>query len=162
MAERDGCKIRLAARSAADAFEKLPPSTRISLESIQSFISDIRGRPIRVVEFADLVNDTVCGLWLVTDETDIILHAPSSSPLYAQQIILHELAHMILRHDQGPAIVASASLLPEMPNTTVKRMLAREHFDDDTELAAEILADLLASSIRTSTAPRTAFSRVFG
>ena len=48
------------------------------------------------------------------------------------------------------------------PGHMVSRVLARSSFVNDMEIAAETLADLLASAIRRSTAEPRSFEQVFG
>lgn len=85
------------------------------------------------------------------DSTEIILHAPSPSALHRQQFVLHELGHMVLRHDE---IVVSSnyaeSLFPNLSGEKVSRILGRSDFLDHIEAAAETLADLFAAAIRNS------------
>ncbi len=144
------------------AMNDLGLGERLSVASIAQAVESRRGRPLRVVELGALANDDVCGVWLVTDREDIVLHAPSDSALYTQQFVLHELAHMILRHDVVAVPASGADvLLPDLPIATVRRVLTRNRFDDETEVAAEVLADLLAGSLRSSRGARSSFSRVF-
>ena len=104
----------------------------------------------------------VCGLRLSTDDVEIILHAVSPSGLHRQQFVLHELGHMVLRHDE---LVVPADyigvLFPNLPAGLVSRVLARSSFTDDLEAAAESLADLFAAAIRNSAREPRSFEKVF-
>jgi hypothetical protein len=162
MSNLDPIAVARAARLATVAMREMRFSGAITVAEIARLVEERRGRPLRVVELNALANDDVCGVWLVTEREDIVLHAPSESPLYIQQFVLHELAHMILGHDRLAAPPRAAQiLLPDLPVSTVHRMLTRSRFDDEMEVEAEILADLLAGAIRSGEA-RSSFLRVFG
>jgi hypothetical protein len=136
----------------------------ITLDELVTRIQAARGRPLRIEELAELAeNDSaLCGLWLATDDADIILHAPSESVLHREQFILHELAHMLLMHDRVDRTggYVTASVLPGFENTTIIKALGRDRISDQYELAAERLADVLATHIRRR--PESKFSEIFG
>lgn len=114
-------------------------------------VEDDRGKKIVIQPANTLGGDQVSGLWLSTPDTELILHAETGSAIHSQQIILHELAHMILGHDKlmknGDF---SRSLLPDLDSDLVVKALARCEHLDDVEVAAETLADMLASKLSTS------------
>ena len=85
------------ARAAADQLNLLEP---VSLRSIQSHLETANGRKIVIKPMGSTPTDKVCGLWFGLDTMDLIFHAPAASEVHRQQIILHEFAHMILRHEQ--------------------------------------------------------------
>jgi hypothetical protein len=153
--------VSRATKIAESAFDRLDLSADISVESIKRLVESQRGRPIRIAQLDSLAHDEVCGLWLVTDDADLVLHAPSSSRLYTQQVVLHELAHMILEHDTVTPEFGWEALLPDIPLATIRRGFARSHFDNEFELSAEVLADLLAGAIRRTATNRPSFMRVF-
>lgn len=126
-------------------------------------MESIRNRPI-TIDVADGLNgSTVCGLWLSTDKKEIILHAATPSGLHRQQFVLHELGHMVLRHDEVGVPKDYASILfPNIPEAMVRRVLMRSSFVDRLEAAAETLADLFAAAIRDSTLEPRSFESVFG
>ena len=105
--------------------------------------------------------DGLFGIWLNTGFGDYILHAPTASELHRRQIVLHELAHMILGHDLATGQTSAAALFPDLPEEAVLRTLARGHTDNAMEREAEALADLLASSLRHNRR-HSSFVRVFG
>lgn len=88
------------ARCAAEGFLALNLPSRLSLERLISIVENLRHRRIEVDVFESLNGGSVCGLWLSTDSAEIILHAPTPSAVHRQQFILHELGHMVLRHDE--------------------------------------------------------------
>ncbi|MHA7299373.1 hypothetical protein [Pseudarthrobacter sp. MDT1-22] len=151
------------ADSAAQAFSSLRLPTHLTLERLVSVVESIRNRPI-TIDVADGLNgSTVCGLWLSTDSKEIILHAATPSALHRQQFVLHELSHMVLRHDElGIPKDYASVLFPNIPEAMVRRVLTRSSFVDRLEAAAETLADLFAAAIRDSTLEPRSFERVFG
>lgn len=151
------------AQVAAEAFQALPLPSHLTLSGLIAIVAARRRRRIEI-EATTILNGTeVCGLWLSTDSREIILHAVTDSVLHRQQFILHELGHMILRHDElGISAEYAASLFPNLNGEMVSRALARSSFVDDMETAAETLADLLAAAIRDSTLEPKSFEQVFG
>ncbi|MET4538347.1 hypothetical protein ABIE37_000102 [Arthrobacter bambusae] len=150
------------AERAASAFDSLELPTHLSLERLVKVVEGVRHRPIQIEAAGALNGGSICGLWLSTDEVEIILHAISPSGLHRQQFVLHELGHMVLRHDE---LVVPADyievLFPNLPVGLVSRVLARSGFTDDLEAAAESLADLFAAAIRNSDREPRSFERVF-
>ncbi|MFF1880564.1 hypothetical protein ACFVVC_03730 [Pseudarthrobacter sp. NPDC058196] len=151
------------ARVAAAAFQALWLPRHLTLEKLIAIVAARRRRPIEIEATTVLNGTEVCGLWLSTDSREIILHAVTDSVLHRQQFVLHELGHMILRHDElGISAEYAASLFPNLNGEMVSRALARSSFVDDMEAAAETLADLLAAAIRESSLEPKSFEQVFG
>ncbi|MCU1531582.1 MAG: hypothetical protein JWO49_1153 [Arthrobacter sp.] len=136
------------AQAAEDHLNLLEP---VTLRSIHSHLEASRDRRIVIKPINNTPTDKVCGLWFGLDDMDLILHAQAASEVHRQQIILHEFAHMILRHDQDVmphdySKVFFPDLDPEMVITALKRC----DFLDEFEVTAELLADRLASRIYRS------------
>lgn len=150
------------AERAASAFDSLALPAHLNLERLVGVVESVRHRPIQIEAARALNGGSVCGLWLSKDDVEIILHAVSPSGLHRQQFVLHELGHMVLRHDE---LVVQADyievLFPNLPVGLVSRVLARSSFTDDLEAAAESLADLFAGAIRNSAREPRSFERVF-
>jgi len=147
---------------AASAFDSLSLPTHLNLERLVEVVERVRHRPIQIEAAGALNGGSICGLWLSTDDVEIILHAVSPSGLHRQQFVLHELGHMVLRHDElvVPADYVEV-LFPNLPVGLVTRVLARSSFTDDLEASAESLADLFAAAIRNSAREPRSFERVF-
>lgn len=138
----------------------LPES--FTVDDIVSAIEHHRDTTIKIIEFPEIKpEDGLFGIWLNTTFGDYVLHAPAPSELHRQQIILHELAHMILGHDLAVEQSNTAALFPDLPESAVVRTLARGHDDNKLERDAETLADRLAHSLRRN-AQQSSFTRVFG
>lgn len=151
------------ASSAAEGFRALKLPSRLSLDRLISIIEKARGRRIEIDVCESLNSGTVCGLWLSTNSREIILHAPTPSALHRQQFILHELGHMVLRHDEAVVSANYAeTLFPNLSGEKVSRILGRSDFLDHIEAAAETLADLFAAAIRDSSIEPRSFERILG
>lgn len=132
------------------------------LDELIAAVERSRSTGIEIVEFPGIYpEDGLFGIWLNTGFGDYILHAPSPSELHRRQIVLHELAHMILGHDLATGQSSAVALFPDLPESAVLRALARGHTDNAMEREAEALADLLASSLRRNRR-HSSFVRVFG
>lgn len=157
-----------AARQRAQAAEaELSLRDPITLDSIQRYLEKNRKRPIVINTIDGPLTDKVCGLWFGLDDVDLILHARADSEMHRQQIVLHEFAHMILRHDQEVLSHDYAShFFPDLDPDRVVTALKRTDFMDEIEVVAELLADRLASLIRrsqfTSAGQPANFGAVFG
>ena len=141
-----------AARARAQkAEETLELNEPVSLRSTQQHLERLRGRKIVIQPMDGMPTDKVCGLWFGLDHMDLILHAPAASEVHRQQIVLHEFAHMILRHEQEvlPSEYAR-SFFPDLDPDRVVTALKRTDFLDEFEVTAELLADRLAARIRRS------------
>ena len=138
----------------------LPDS--FTLDDIVSAIEQRRDTTIKIIEFPEIKpEDGLFGIWLNTKFGDYVLHAPAPSELHRQQIILHELAHMILDHDLAVGHSSASKLFPDLPENAVIRTLARGHDDSQLERDAESLADRLAYLLRRN-AQQSSFAKVFG
>jgi hypothetical protein len=139
----------------------------VSLQSTHRHLEHVRGRKILIQPMDGTPTDKVCGLWFGLDDMDLILHAPAASGMHRQQIVLHEFAHMILRHEQEflPADHAR-TFFPDLDPERVITALKRSDFLDELEVIAELLADRLAARIRVSQRRRAGqpgnFGSVFG
>jgi hypothetical protein len=138
-------------KSAYEAFRSLGLPAHMTLDELIDWITARRQRRIIVIETALLAGKSICGLWVPKDKIDVIYHARTSGPLHRQQMILHELSHMVLGHDSNPATAErGVSVFKEISGEVVQRALARGDFRSDAEVTAEYLADYLASPLRRS------------
>ena len=139
---------RARARTAEEGLRLQEP---VSMSSIQTHLETASGRPIVIRPIDNTPTDKVCGLWFGMDGLDLILHAKAASEVHRQQIVLHEFAHMILRHEQEVLSHDYAQVFfPDLDPERVVSALKRTDFADELEVTAELLADRLASRIRRS------------
>ena len=156
-----------AARAKAqEAEESLNLPDPVSVESIHRHLEELRSRVIIIMPMPGAPTDKVCGLWFGRGNKDVILHAPGASTVHRQQIILHEFAHMILRHEQEVVSAEYAqTFFGDVEGDSVVLALKRSDFMNEFEITAEILADRLAARIRKAQQPPQQpgnFGEVFG
>jgi hypothetical protein len=116
-----------------------------------------RGRPLLRRPVPGLSAGAPCGLWVGTDQADHVFYDPGTSPLHAEHIVLHELAHILSAHtlsDDG----SLARLFPDLDPATVSRMLGRVAYTTAQEREAEMMASLIRG--RSARPPHTTLGRV--
>lgn len=133
-------------------------------------ISAMRTRPIHLVpvDTAALV-DSPCGLWLRRENDDLLLYAEGTSDYHIDQIVCHEVGHMVLGHSQMLSYGADrddtaelcGSLLPDLDPETVEAVLARGEFADDQEDEAERFASTLMVAAAEAAEARSMLRSVF-
>lgn len=134
---------------ARKAFERLHLPPQLTLESLIGHVETLRSKPMKIIETATLSGKKICGLWVPREHLDLIYHSPTRGRLHRQQMILHEVSHMILRHDEvRGANWQGISMFREISGEVVEKALARGDFHSELEVMAEHLADLLAGAIR--------------
>ncbi|PYI65722.1 hypothetical protein CVV68_16905 [Arthrobacter livingstonensis] len=106
-------------------------------------------------------------MWFAFEDRDLIAHAPTRSPLHRQQVVLHEFGHLILDDNiKTLHVETSLALIPNVDRSAIHHVLHRRSFTDPGELAAELLADRLATRIMQGTqrlaSEHLAFAEVFG
>jgi hypothetical protein len=115
-------------------------------------VAQMRGRAIKLIptDTAALV-DSPCGLWLARDDDDLILHEIGTSDYHIDQIVGHEIGHILLGHGQNLACGADMAresdlcrqFLPDIDPKTVRAVLGRTNYANDQEHDAELFASML-------------------
>lgn len=115
-------------------------------------LSEQRGRPIRLIptDTATLA-DGPCGLWLARDHDDLILHEAGTSDYHIDQIVCHEIGHLLLGHgrirtfgsDRHYEIDLCREILPDIDPASVNAVLGRSTYANDQERDAEMFASIL-------------------
>lgn len=146
---RRRCQERLADVSIPDPFD---------VDQLAEQVAHRRGRPLSVHALpAGMPQDMPCGFWISTLTDDLVFIEPGTTPFHREQIIVHELAHMICGHVGPPAAshsYAAHALAPHVDPATVHLMLGRTSYTTDQEQEAETVATLILSQARRSpTAP---------
>ncbi|RIS79110.1 regulator [Mycobacteroides abscessus] len=112
-------------------------------------VEQLRGRRITLLPVdATLLAGSACGLWLVREHDDVVLYQDGTSQLHADQIILHELGHMLLGHDKNAKTDTAqmvSALTPNLNPATVKAALGRSAYNTAAEHDAELFASLILS-----------------
>lgn len=115
-------------------------------------VAEMRGRPISLIptETAALAGSP-CGLWLTRDDDDLILHEIGTSEYHIDQIVCHEIGHMMLGHgrtrafdsDRDREVEMCQKVLPDIDPAAVNAVLGRTDFASDQERDAEMFASVL-------------------
>ncbi len=116
-----------------------------------------RGRRLLRRPVPGLSAGAPCGLWIGTDRADHVFYDPGTSPLHAEHIVLHELAHILSEHTLGQD-GSLAQLFPDLDPATVSRMLGRVAYTNAQEREAEMMASLIRG--RSARPPHTTLGRV--
>lgn len=115
-------------------------------------LAQVRGRPIKLIptDTAELT-ESPCGLWLACADEDLILHETGTSDYHIDQIVCHELGHMLLDHGRGanPGLITAHErklcehLLPDIDPASIRAILGRTTYADDQERDAEMFANMI-------------------
>ncbi|MFF5081646.1 hypothetical protein ACFY36_31745 [Actinoplanes sp. NPDC000266] len=144
---RRRCESRLRGVRVPDPFD---------LDTFCAEVAERRGRPLIRRPVPGLSADAPCGLWIGTPEADHVFYDPGTSPLHAEHIVLHELAHILSGHSGADGSLAR--LFPDLDPATVGRVLGRAAYSDAQEREAEMMASLIRG--RSPRPPRTTLGRV--
>lgn len=133
---------------------------RLSLRQTIEAVGSIVGRHIEIVEWLPLARSKTTGAWLAFNEHDEILVAPSGSWVHHCQIVLHELAHMLMVHAGIEPLGETITF--QVPGRAVGKLRAcRGMRAAAVELAAEHIADRLLVSSAVPDGAET-FAKEFG
>lgn len=131
----------------------MPVPEPFDLAQFQAEISHARGRPLHLHQVAPNPGaGAPCGMWLATAEADHIFYVPGSSELHRQNIILHEIGHMLWEHELAGNTNAVAALLPDLDPAMVARALLRTSYSTPQEQEAEMMAAVVLERSGWSTA----------
>ena len=143
---------RTAERRCAAIAAELDIPQPFDFDEFLAMVETRRGKKIHLHPFRS-GQGLPCGLWIGTDSADHVFHEEGTSGWHQMQIIMHELAHMLLGHEGTGAWDSMARLLaPDVSPTLVRLVLGRAAYDTIEERQAEILASLILA--RAVPAPR--------
>ena len=137
------------------AMRELTIPVPFDLTAFIAALAERRGKRIELVPVR-LGSGVPCGALVSTDEAEYLCYAADTTPLHAEHIVLHELAHILSGHSGGDG--ALARLFPDLDPATVSRVLGRVSYTTEQEREAEMMASLIRG--RSSRAPRTTFGQV--
>ena len=105
-------------RAALNAIDELIP-VPWDLQLLVERIAEQRGRPIRLLA-TEFPGGDVSGLWLPTDDADLICYDRDASPAVREQTIGHELGHLLMNHQledrsAGPAVARQLAAVAISP-----------------------------------------------
>ncbi|MGR4879952.1 ImmA/IrrE family metallo-endopeptidase [Streptomyces sp. LARHCF249] len=129
---------------------RLPPGEKLTIGELCDYVGTLRGRQVHIVTLA-LPSTGPHGLWVSTATRDYIFAEERLVPVHQQQVILHELGHVVCDHDASPVMTRDASrlLMPSLDPALVRRVMGREHGDSEAELEAELVGSLIGGLIST-------------
>lgn len=126
---------------------QLPVAAPFDRTAFIRTVEQLRGRRITLLPVeATVLAGSACGLWLVREHDDVVLYQDGTSQLHADQIILHELGHMLLGHDKNAKTDTAqmvSALTPNLDPGTVKAALGRSAYNTTAERDAEMFASLI-------------------
>jgi len=135
----DDYEIERAIRRACEA--RLPDLSLPIPFHLDTFIAQIaarRGRPIK--RYGLPLGGGLPGMWIETRDQDLIYHDNQTSSPHQEQIILHEIGHIVLGH-QGLCLTATRPL-GDLTLTEL-HALHDASYTWEEEYAAETLATLI-------------------
>lgn len=127
-----------------------------------------RGRPIQLLAVdAGALADSPCGMWVSTDDCDWICHESGTTEYHIDQIVAHEIGHMMLGHSNAPQFDDARGIewcrrfLPSLDPSTVQEIFGRTNHSTNEERDAEMFAHLLMVGTAESANPSTVSSAFF-
>jgi Zn-dependent peptidase ImmA (M78 family) len=112
--------------------------------------AELRGRPITLVPTDTVsLSGSPCGLWIARDDDDLIFHEASTSEYHIDQIVCHEIGHMVLGHDRLQPLVSEdgmdlcRAVMPDIGANSVRAVLGRSDFTPEFERDAERFASIV-------------------
>lgn len=130
-------------------------------------IAAMRDRPIRLVPTdTAALGGGPCGLWLESDDEDVILHDAGTSDYHVDQIVCHEIGHILLGHGHSadaepPAFDRLSELLPDFDASAVRAILGRTDFGADQERDAEMFASMIMIAAAEGATKKSVMRSVF-
>lgn len=116
-------------------------------------VAELRGRPITLIPVGLLgLSESPCGLWLVREHDDVIIHEDKTSDFHIDQIVCHEIGHMLLGHDRAEGSGTDAleqlfrTVLPDLDPAKVRAVLGRSDYESEMERDAELFASMIMVS----------------
>jgi hypothetical protein len=117
-------------------------------------VSKRRGRPIRLRPLTQA--GLPCGMYVALPDEDHIFYSSQTPLLHQEQIILHELGHMLCGHQATSLGVLTKEtisvLLPDLDPDMVDMFLGRtrRNYSSPDEREAEIIASLILQQAKSA------------
>jgi hypothetical protein len=105
-------------------------------------LAERRGRPIHLVAMGA---SPLSGAWLALPGADYIFYNDQTSSMHRENIILHEVGHLLFCHKGpeelgGPNLELLKALMPNLPDDLLRRALGRTGYSNLEERQAEMFA----------------------
>ncbi|GHF29125.1 hypothetical protein GCM10010218_07850 [Streptomyces mashuensis] len=154
--DEDGASMRVGRirRRCKQLIHELALPAATDLPGLCRVVAARVGRPIHLVPMS--LDGVVSGMTATTDDAYWVVYEQKTSPWHQVHIVLHEIGHLLLGHDQDPAVTEDALKVwtPSVDVATAMRRLgltmglARHHcYDNLTERETEILGTLLMEKV---------------
>ncbi|MGB8403699.1 MAG: hypothetical protein WCE30_06425 [Mycobacterium sp.] len=115
-------------------------------------LAEMRGRPITLIPTdTATLSGGPCGLWVARDHDDLIFHEAATSEYHIDQIVCHEIGHMVLGHDRLDSVEHTSehqidlcrAVMADINPNTVRAVLGRSDFTPEFERDAERFASIV-------------------
>jgi hypothetical protein len=123
-----------------------PPSAPgLSVSGFCDHLAARRGRGIIVRSMPSVGEGFACGLWVATDDADIVLVERGTTVQHQDHIVAHELGHICFDHygTLHPTSHELGRLMPNLDPALVRRVLGRTSYTSREESEAEVFASVL-------------------
>jgi hypothetical protein len=115
-----------------------------SVEAVCAQVSQRRDRKLHLHPMPFAASPGLpCGVWIALPGGDHVFYAKGASAMHQQNIILHELGHVICDHRMDAGDSDLAALFTDLDPTMVRRVLARTRYSTPQEEEAEMMAALI-------------------
>ncbi|MFD9698258.1 hypothetical protein [Lentzea sp. NPDC059081] len=141
--------LRRLRRRCAARVRELPMPDPFDVRALCDLVAGQRGRPIELVPITE--RQGVLGLWVATDDSDLIFYEEATTLPHQDHIILHELCHLLCDHYAAP--LPGAELMPHLDPEMVRSVLGRTGYSAVEEQEAELLASLILQQAGQPAAP---------
>ncbi|MCA1723417.1 MAG: hypothetical protein LC748_04035 [Thermomicrobia bacterium] len=143
--------MKMLRKRCAARIRDLPIPNPFDMQIFSTLVSERHKRPIVLHPIA--LHGVVSGAWAAMESIDIVFYEQHATPFHQQHIVLHELSHILCDH-QGFAITDEglrSLLLTDVPIERL-RTLQSNHYSDEDEREAEVLASLILERVNNAQA----------
>ena len=114
----------------------------LDIDALVQRVADHRERRIQLLAYQFPESVEVSGMWLALPDQDVIAYPSGATEMRRCAVVGHEIGHMLLDHD-----VSGLGKTLDLADVPVSRFLAREHYNNAEEAAAERIATLVVRDL---------------
>jgi hypothetical protein len=149
--------LRLLRAECAAKLNGLDLPTPFDLAAFCERLGQRRGRSIHL-RAVPLPADSPSGMLVSTLTADHVLYQANTTPLHQEQIVLHEIGHLLWEHAAGHTVTDQSFrlLLPALDSSAIQCILGRDGCSGAEEQQAELMATVILQKVAawTRTQPR--------